>query len=88
MRDIEIHYNPYKMKTTMRIEGIDVCQSSDYSSIKEFIEHNIPLQTWIEPIPYLNWNGFVDEILILRIMMKSILFFLVVRLIFKTCNTL
>ena len=62
MRDIEIHYNPYKMKTTMRIEGIDVCQSSDYSSIKEFIEHNIPLQTWIEPIPYLNWNGFVDEI--------------------------
>ena len=46
----------------MRIEGIDVCQSSDYSSIKEFIEHNIPLQTWIEPIPYLNWNGFVDEI--------------------------
>lgn len=62
MRDIEIHYNPYKMKTTMCIEGIDVCQSSDYSSIKEFIEHNIPLQTWIEPIPYLNWNGFVDEI--------------------------
>ena len=62
MRDIEIHYNPYKMKTTMRIEGIDVCQSSDYSSIKEFIEHNIPLQTWIEPIPYLNWNGFVNEI--------------------------
>ena len=62
MRDIEIHYNPYKMKTTMRIEGIDVCQSSDYSSIKEFIEHNIPLQTWIEPIPYLNWNVFFDEI--------------------------
>lgn len=62
MKDIEIHYNPYKMKTTMRIEGIDVCQSSDYSSIKEFIEHNIPLQTWIEPIPYLNWNGFVNEI--------------------------
>ena len=22
MRDIEIHYNPYKMKTTMRIEGL------------------------------------------------------------------
>ena len=20
------------------------------------------MQTWIEPIPYLNWNGFVDEI--------------------------
>lgn len=62
MKDIEIHYNPYKMKTTMYIEGIDVCQSSDYSSIREFIENSIPLQTWIEPIPYLNWNGFVDEI--------------------------
>ena len=62
MKDIEIHYNPYKMKTTMYIEGIDVCQSSDYSSIREFIENGIPLQTWIEPIPYLNWNGFVDEI--------------------------
>lgn len=41
MRDIEIHYNPYKMKTTMRIEGIDVCQSSDYSSIKGLWESKL-----------------------------------------------
>ena len=62
MKNIEIHYNPYKMITTMHIEGIDVCQSRDYSNIRRFIEQGTPLQTWIEPIPYLGWNGFVDEI--------------------------
>lgn len=62
MKKIEISYNPYKMKTKMKIDGVDVCQSSDYSDIKKFIEQGTPLQTWIEPITYLGWDGFVNEI--------------------------
>ena len=62
MKKIEISYNPYKMKTRMKIDGVDVCQSSDYSDIKKFIEQGTPLQTWIEPILYLGWDGFVNEI--------------------------
>ena len=62
MKKIEISYNPYKMKTRMKIDGVDVCQSSDYSDIKKFIEQGTPLQTWIEPITYLGWDGFVNEI--------------------------
>lgn len=62
MKKIEISYNPYKMKTRMKIDGVDVCQSNRYSKIKEFIENGTPLQTWIEPVPYLDWRGFVNEI--------------------------
>lgn len=63
MQRIEITYNPYKMETTMLIDGIDVCNTGGvYAQFKEFIEINTPLQTWIEPIPYKNWQGIVNEI--------------------------
>ena len=50
MKTLEISYNPYKMTTTMLIDGVDVCKDSHYDKFKEFIENKIPLQTWIEPI--------------------------------------
>ena len=62
MKTIEISYNPYKMITTMLIDGIDVCKDSHYDKFKEFIKNEIPLQTWIEPILYLDWNGLVNEV--------------------------
>lgn len=62
MKTVELSYNPYKMQTTMLIDGVDVCQSRSYGRFKDFIENEIPLQTWIEPIGYLNWAGFVNEI--------------------------
>ena len=62
MKVIEISYNPYKMTTKMLIDGIDVCQNNSYDKFKEFIENKIPLQTWIEPIHYLDWQGFVNEV--------------------------
>ncbi len=61
MRTIEIIYNPYKMITKMLIDGIDVCQHPSYVKIKNFIENGTPLQTWIEPIKYSGWDGFVNE---------------------------
>lgn len=62
MKTIEISYNPYKMVTKMLINKIDVCQNRSYEKFKEFIENEIPLQTWIEPIKYLDWEGFVNEV--------------------------
>ena len=62
MKTLEISYNPYKMTTTMLIDGVDVCKDSHYDKFKEFIENKIPLQTWIEPILYLDWNGLVNEV--------------------------
>lgn len=63
MQKIEINYNPYKMLTIMSVDGVDVCDGiEDYGQFKEFIETHTPLQTWIEPIPYKNWNGIVNEL--------------------------
>ena len=62
MKTIEISYNPYKMKTKMYIDKIDVCQNRSYEKFKGFIEDKTPLQTWIEPIKYLDWAGFVNEV--------------------------
>lgn len=62
MKKVEISYNPYKMTTTMSIDGVDVCKDRHYEKFREFIENGIPLQTWIEPIDYMDWEGFVNEI--------------------------
>lgn len=62
MKTVEISYNPYKMITKMLIDGIDVCTRDSYVQFKDFIENAIPLQTWIEPVGYLDWKGFVNEV--------------------------
>lgn len=62
MKKIEISYDPYKMITRILINEIDVCENDCYEKFREFIRNKIPLQTWIEPIPYLDWGGFVNEI--------------------------
>lgn len=62
MKKVEISYNPYKMMTTVLIDGVDVCKDGHYDKFREFINNKIPLQTWIEPIPYMDWAGFVNEV--------------------------
>ena len=67
MKKIEISYNPYKMITTMKIDGIDVSDNSvyhdeDHKKIGQFINQGTPLQTWIEPIKYLDWPGLLAAI--------------------------
>lgn len=59
---VEIKYNPYKMKTEMLVDGIDVCKEKSFAKFKRFIDKDISLQTWIEPISYYNWNGFLNEL--------------------------
>ncbi len=63
---VEIDYNPYKMKTSMKINGIDVQDEKravDYSKFRKLITQGTPLQTWIEPIEYMGWKGFVNELI-------------------------
>ncbi len=63
MQKIEIKYNPYKMKTDMKINGKDVLGlGANYETLKEFIKNDTPLQTWIEPVFYENWKGFINEL--------------------------
>ena len=62
MKKVEISYNPYKMITKMAIDGINVCADDTYAKFKMFIEQGTPLQTWVEPITYLDWEGFVNEL--------------------------
>ena len=57
-----MEYNPYKMKTSICIDGSDVKGNSNYRSIDDFIGRGTPLQTWVEPIDYLNWPGLLNEI--------------------------
>lgn len=62
MRVVKMEYNPYKMKTSICIDGSDVRGNSNYRSIDDFIGRGTPLQTWVEPIDYLNWPGLLNEI--------------------------
>ncbi len=63
MQKIEIKYSPYKMKTNMKVNGKDVLGlGANYETLKEFIKNDTPLQTWIEPVPYENWKGFINEL--------------------------
>ncbi len=62
MKTIEIIYNPYKMKTIMYIDRVNVCDDDHYEKFAKFIKDETPLQTWIEPVPYRKWNGLVNEI--------------------------
>ena len=62
MRVVKMEYNPYKMKTSICIDGSDVKGNSNYRSIDDFIGRGTPLQTWVEAIDYLNWPGLLNEI--------------------------
>ncbi len=59
MQQVTIKYNPYKMKTDITIDGINVLGNPDYSDICYFIENKLPFQTWIEPITYKQWGGIL-----------------------------
>lgn len=62
MPTLEIYYNPYKMKTTVQINGDDVFNLSSHLAIQEFIRNGIPLQTWINKIEYRGWNGLLAHL--------------------------
>ena len=41
MKKVEINYNPYKMITTVLIDGVDVCKDGHYDKFREFIKNEM-----------------------------------------------
>lgn len=62
MQTIRIKYDPYKMETTMSINDTDIRNIPSYANLRKLFDTHTPLQTWIEPIKYKNWNGLINEL--------------------------
>ena len=61
---VKIAYDPYHMKTSLNINGQNVKRvARGYERISNFVKQDIPLQSWIDPIPFQNWKGLLWEIL-------------------------
>ena len=61
---VKIAYDPYHMKTSLNINGQNVKHiARGYERISHFAKQEIPLQNWIDPIPFQNWKGLLWEIL-------------------------
>lgn len=65
MITVKIAYDPYHMKTSLNIDGRNVKRVTDeYESIRAFVKQDIPLQSWIDPIPYQDdWKGLLWAVL-------------------------
>ena len=61
---VRLAYNPYTMSVSLNINGNNIKRSAKgYERFKSYITQRIPLQSWIDPIPYQNgWKGFLWEI--------------------------
>ena len=49
MMKLRIKYDPYHMKTSISINERDV-MNSEYDKIRNFVQMDIPLQSWLDPI--------------------------------------
>ena len=63
MIEISINYNPYFMKTILEINGRNILNESNYTKFRKYLEAELPLQTWIDPIPHDEWLGLIEELL-------------------------
>ena len=63
MINVKLTYDPYHMKTSLIINGIDVNESASYERIGQFAKQAIPLQSWMDAIGFQNWKGLLIEII-------------------------
>lgn len=62
MITIKITFDPYHMNTALNIDGQNVKKvARGFERIHGFVEEKIPLQSWIDPIPFQGWNGLLLE---------------------------
>ena len=65
MRKIYIEYDPYEMKTTVKVDGKEI-QTNKHcdSNLKRFLDSKVhmPIQAWIDPIARDNWCGLLETI--------------------------
>ena len=65
MRKVYIKYDPYEMKSIVKVDGKEVQKNKHCdSNLKRYLDSNIhmPIQAWIDPIDRDNWNGLLDVI--------------------------
>lgn len=62
MIKIELCYDPYHMKTSLDINGKSIKEDGEgYEKIQQYLKKAIPLQSWIDPIPFQEWRGLLME---------------------------
>ena len=65
MRKVYIKYDPYEMKSIVKVDGKEVQKNKHCdSNLKRYLDSDIhmPIQAWIDPIDRDNWNGLLDVI--------------------------
>lgn len=65
MRKVYIKYDPYEMKSIVKVDGKEVQKNKHCdSNLKKYLASDIhmPIQAWIDPIDRDNWNGLLDVI--------------------------
>lgn len=59
---IKIGFDPYHMKTSLNINGKNIKKDGEgYEKIQQYLKKDIPLQSWIDPISFQNWEGLLIE---------------------------
>lgn len=65
MRKVYIKYDPYQMKSIVKVDGreVQINKHCDFN-LKRYLDSNVhmPIQAWIDPIERDNWNGLLDVI--------------------------
>lgn len=63
MIKVKLAYDPYHMKTSLNINGQNIRRlARGFEGISKFIKQDIPLQSWLDPIPFQKWDGLLWEI--------------------------
>lgn len=64
MIKIKLSYDPYHMTTSLNINGQNVKRvQRGYEKIHGFVKQSIPLQSWVDPIPFREWKGLLWEVI-------------------------
>ena len=62
MRKVFIKYDPYKMQSTVVVDGKEIQKNRHCdSNLKKYLDGNIhiPIQSWLDPIDRDNWSGLL-----------------------------
>jgi len=60
--NIEIKYNPYYMRTSIKVNGEDISGNNMYKKVNDRIDAHIPLMSWIDKsFSDPTWEGLLEE---------------------------
>lgn len=65
MKKIYIEYDPYEMKTVIKVDGRKIQNNKHCdTNLKRFLDPGVPMpiQSWIDPIERDGWNGLLETI--------------------------